>query len=309
MYPSPGQGGVRLVPNGISDVDLVADTDEAQITIGAQQRRLLDNLAEIDRRALWKNSGARDMAGWVSARYGVSPYRAKRMVNAGYALESLPRTAKALETGRLNLDRVVELVRLATPESEDDLVKWARRVTPQWIAQKADGAERQRTRENRTKDGARYFDWWWGPDATLRFEGLLPNDAGMKFARAIECLAEEMPISPDPKDETTLSQRHADALVAMATDSTGSGDRGRGHGGGVRPHRCAPRKEPRRRARGWVDHPCRRGAASSVRREDRTCVPRLRRQGVSHRRRDVQGATAHPTSGDAARRATLYVFR
>jgi 5-methylcytosine-specific restriction endonuclease McrA len=214
-----------LVPNGISDVDLIASTDEAQITIGAEQRRLLDNLAEIDRRALWKNSGARDMAGWVSARYGVSPYRAKRMVKAGYALESLPRTAKALETGRLNLDRVVELVRLATPETEADLVNWARRVTPQWIGHKADLKERQRTRENRTKDGARYLDWWWGPDATLRIEGLLPNDAGLKFVRSIEHLAEEMPISPDPKDETTLSQRRADALVAMATDSTGSGDR------------------------------------------------------------------------------------
>jgi 5-methylcytosine-specific restriction endonuclease McrA len=214
-----------LVPNGISDVELVATLDDDQIAIGARQRRQLAYLAECDRRAVWKSSGAKDMAGWVSARYGVSPYRSRRMVNAGYALESLPLTAEALETGRLNLDRVVELVRLATRETESDLVEWARRVTPQWIGHKADLNERQRTRENRTKDGARYLDWWWGPDATLRFEGLLPNDAGMKFVRSLEHLADQMPISPDPKDETTLSQRRADALLAMATDSTASGER------------------------------------------------------------------------------------
>jgi hypothetical protein len=207
----------RTVPNGISDVDLVATMDEDQIAIGARRRRQLAFLAEYDRRAAWKSSGAKDMAGWVSARYGVSPYRAKRMVAAGYALESLPHTARALESGRLNLDRVVEVVRLATPETEADLVKWARRVTPHWISHKADLAERQRTNETRKTDKERFLEWsWYGP--TLVIQGQLPNEAGRRFVAAIDAVADKVPCSPEPRDDSTLPARRADALVAMATD-------------------------------------------------------------------------------------------
>ena len=210
--------------NGMSNEDLVACLDEDQIEIGRRQRRQLAFLAEVDKRGIWERSGARDMAGWVSARYGVSPYRARKMVAAGHALGSLPLTAKALEAGRLNLDRVVELVRLATPETEADLVKWARRVTPQWIAHKADLKERQRTRENRKAEDGRFLQWAWnGP--CLEIQGLLPNDAGKRFIAEIDALADDVPCSPDPRDYTTLPARRADALNAMATGSTASGDR------------------------------------------------------------------------------------
>jgi hypothetical protein len=194
--------------------------DEDQIAIGARQRRQLACLAEYDRRAAWKRSGAKDMAGWASARYGVSPYRAKRMVRAGYALESLPVTAAALESGHLNLDRVVELVRVATPETEADLVGWARRVTPQWIAHKADLAERQRTVANRKAENGRFLEWWWY-DSGVEIRGFLPNDAGRRFVAAIDELAARVPCSPDPRDDSTLSARRADALVALATDRLG----------------------------------------------------------------------------------------
>jgi len=214
------------VPNGISNVDLVATMDEDQIAIGALQRRQLAHLAEFDRRAAWKNSGAKDMAGWVSARYGVSPYRAARMVAAGYALESLPVTAAALESGRLNLDRVVEVVRLATPETEADLVKWARRVTPQWICHKADLGERQRTVANKKAESSRSLQWWWS-GSTLWVNASLPSDAGRRFIAAIDDLADKVPCSPDPRDHTTVHSRRADALVALATDhlaGDGKGD-------------------------------------------------------------------------------------
>ena len=58
------------------------------------------------------------MAQWLSGRLGISNWAARRWVTAAHALEHLPRLSYALERGALCLDKVVELARFATPETE-----------------------------------------------------------------------------------------------------------------------------------------------------------------------------------------------
>ena len=105
--------------------DPVARADALHVAVGHVQRELLSVLAEIDHAGAWEGDGARDMPHWVSMRYGVSAWKATRWIAAAHALAVLPLTAAALVTGRLPLDKVVELTRFATAETEASLIRWA----------------------------------------------------------------------------------------------------------------------------------------------------------------------------------------
>jgi hypothetical protein len=101
---------------------LVEALDASHRALGRIQRELLALVDEVDRAEGWRDTGARDMAHWVSMRYDVSHWKACRWIAAARALEDLPRLSEALETGRLGLDKVVELARFGTPEDEARLV-------------------------------------------------------------------------------------------------------------------------------------------------------------------------------------------
>ena len=51
-----------------NDHDLVASMDASHGRICAEQRTLFSIIAEADRRALWQEVGARDMAHWLWMR-------------------------------------------------------------------------------------------------------------------------------------------------------------------------------------------------------------------------------------------------
>src|SRR5438445_7251053 len=102
------------------------------------QRRLLSSIAEADRRELWRNDGAHDMAHWLWMRYGISDWKARRWIAAAHALDSLPRIAEAFASGELGIDRVVELTRFATPRTEASLLRWAQGVSCGAIRHKGD---------------------------------------------------------------------------------------------------------------------------------------------------------------------------
>ena len=68
----------------------IASADAANARVGSAQRELLAAIAEIDRTSAWEDQGARDLAHWVSIRYGISHWKACRWVHAAQGLETLP---------------------------------------------------------------------------------------------------------------------------------------------------------------------------------------------------------------------------
>ena len=97
---------------------LTTALDTANAAVGRAQRHMLHLIADADRCDICRGSGARDTAHWLSMRYGVSEWKARRWVAGAKALENLPRIAEALEAGQLGIDKVVELGRFAKPEDE-----------------------------------------------------------------------------------------------------------------------------------------------------------------------------------------------
>ena len=124
---------------------------------------MFEAIATADRLELWRDWGARNMAHWPM-RYGISHRKARRWTAAAYALEDLPRISEAFARGEVSVDKVVELCRLATPETEGRLLAWAGRVSCVAIRPKGDLAAAGSIEEAADAERARFVSWWWSDD-------------------------------------------------------------------------------------------------------------------------------------------------
>jgi Domain of unknown function (DUF222)/HNH endonuclease len=198
--------------------DPVARADALHATAGRAHRRFLAALAEIDLRGTWEGDGARDAVHWVSMRYGISAWKAARWVAAGHALVLLPRISEALATGQLCLDKVVELTRFATPESESALILWAARVSSGGIRRKADLERKRERSETVDAERTRSVRWWYEEEGTrFGLEAELPADQGALVAKALSRLADSVRPVPGEEGSEGVDARRADALVTLCS--------------------------------------------------------------------------------------------
>ncbi len=205
-----------------SDEELFRGMDDAHVRVCAAQLDLLRFIAEADVREAWGDYGARDMAHCLGIRYGISEWKARRWIAAAHALGSLPHVAEALGSGELRIDKVVELTRYATSETEEGLVEWARDVPAVRIRQEADRAVRRERGDAERVEAERRL-WWWHTDEgrMLDVAAHLPVADGMVFVEAIDRVVQGLP-SPGPDEAMDpVEARRADALVALASARLG----------------------------------------------------------------------------------------
>ena len=186
---------------------------------GAIDLQKLEYIAAIDERNAWRADGARDLVAWVSAHFQESHWTARRWIAAARALPALPLTQRAMRTGALPLVKVCELVRIATPETEAGLIRWAQGVSASAIRRRAYRETVDPIEEVRDDDSSRYLSWWFEDDRRLQLEGMLPAEQGALVVKALQRLADRLPSDPDSQRASTVDQRRADALVALASQS------------------------------------------------------------------------------------------
>jgi len=207
----------------VSDVELAAGADALWAIVGRAQGALLALFPEIDRREAWRADGAQDLPHWVSMRFGISAWKASRWVAAGDALASLPRVSEALSSGALGLDKVVELTRFATPETESELIPWARERSSGAIRRRADLERRRERHEVVAAERDRFLRWGYSDDGTrFELEAELPADQGAIVAKALTRLSDAMPEHPDGDDPYPAEARRADALSMLCSGAIAS---------------------------------------------------------------------------------------
>ena len=86
---------------------------------------------------------------------------ASRWLNTAQAIEGLPQLASALADGSLSVDKVVELARFATPESERELVAWAADVAFGVVRRRADVEVRRSREDTEDVQRSRALKWWY----------------------------------------------------------------------------------------------------------------------------------------------------
>jgi len=201
---------------------LTERADALHVRVCSAQRELLATIAEIDRSDAWRGDGARDMAHWLWMRYGLSEWKARRWIAAAHALESLPTISSAFESGELGIDKVVELCRFATPETEEGLLPWAHRVAAGAIRRRGDLKARRTLAETALADRSRYLRIFPTDDGRrVGTEGELPAAEGRMVQSTLEHLRRRLPVMPG--EEHDPDARMADALVALCTAHGGAG--------------------------------------------------------------------------------------
>jgi hypothetical protein len=205
--------------DGYSDEELIDAVDGSHRQASRIQRELLGFIAEVDRRDLWRGSGARDMAHWLAMRHGISQWKARRWIAAGHALEHLTDLAHALSSGELGIDKVVELARFATFESEAGLISWARFVSCAAVKRRADLEVRRTIEDVRDAEHARFLNWWNLDDGNrVGLEAELPAAQGAVVVRALQRMSDSIPRMPGEDDPEFAAARRADALVALCSN-------------------------------------------------------------------------------------------
>ncbi len=104
-------------------------------SINAAEGRMMALLADFDRRGGWKDDFG-SCAEWLAWRTGIKIGPARERVRAARALENLPRTSEALRSGHLSYAKVRAITRVATPESEETLLEFARAASAARLEQR-----------------------------------------------------------------------------------------------------------------------------------------------------------------------------
>lgn len=196
---------------------------EAEITelaghLAAGECRWLLFVAEYDRREGWRGWGCRTAAFWLSWKCGLDPRTARQKLRVAHALTSFPRIRDEFAAGRLTYSKVRALTRIATPESEDDLVNIGLSGTAAHIEALARGYRRVERQEIRAEaSSAPATD-----PATWRGVQFVDDDGStVMIARLTE---EETELVRRALDSAGDDVSKADAMVMMAESYLANGD-------------------------------------------------------------------------------------
>lgn len=82
-------------------------------------------VGELDRRETWRSWGCRGMAHWLSWRCGVAGITARHQLQVARKLPGLPAITAEFARGALSYSKVRALARIATPQTEAELITLA----------------------------------------------------------------------------------------------------------------------------------------------------------------------------------------
>src|SRR5918998_1453647 len=162
---------------GLSNEGLEREIAEFGGHINAATARWLCLVGEYDRREAWAEWGCRSCTHWLSHRCGVSPAAAREQVRVARRVAELPRLRAAFARGELCYSQVRAVTRVATPDTEADLLEIALHATASQLetivrayrsvleVELGDGSEEHRRRFVRCEHDEEDLD----PEAIERF--------------------------------------------------------------------------------------------------------------------------------------------
>lgn len=218
-------------------LDRLADEiAELSAHLDAATARLLELIREFDARGGW-NTGFRSCAAWLSWRVGLDPGAARERVRVARAVGTLPRLAEALARGELSYAKVRALTRVATPETEEQLLAVGRAGTAAHVERIVRGwrrvdraAEAREAERQHARRGLWVFE---DEDGMVVVRGRLAPEVGALLRRALEAGREVLyqrarreapPVGAGPTVEPpTRAQQQADALALVAESALHQG--------------------------------------------------------------------------------------
>src|SRR5438309_5733825 len=193
--PEAQEAEVRLEPAEFRArcAELEARLRQRAGQIAALQARFLADLADYDELRGWAAWGTRSVADWLSNHCGHGSYLAHAELTLAHELEGLPRIRAAMESGARSMDKAKALAPVASEETEEELLGFAREATANQLA-RAMGAARRCLARNEADHlrRSRQLVTYWDDDGALRIRGRLAPEDGAVFRQALEAAREEL---------------------------------------------------------------------------------------------------------------------
>jgi hypothetical protein len=194
--------------------------------IHAATYELLVMLRQFDAGVGW-NNGFLSCAHWLHWRTGIALGAAREKVRVAKALERLPLVSEEMRRGSISYAKVRAITRVATPESERQLLDLAlcgtaaqvERLVRAWrrvdrMAERAETARRHQRRELYT---------WVDDDGMVIIRGRVTPEVGAVVQQALAAACDRLfkdaahtPAPVDVSEEANSAQRRADALGLLA---------------------------------------------------------------------------------------------
>jgi Domain of unknown function (DUF222)/HNH endonuclease len=191
--------------------------------------RWLELVGELDRRGGWAAEGSGSCAAWIAWRCGLTPRAAREHVRVARRLRELPGTRAAFAQGEMSFAKVRALTRVATAESEDELLELARVLTAAQLERTLRAYRRVTTAEAREQLADAYLSAQWNPDGSLELHGRLAPEDGALLLRALEAQRDLVWKGGGGSAEPRQAS-NADALVALADAALAQVGEGRSGG-------------------------------------------------------------------------------
>jgi len=177
-------------------------------------------LIEADHRQQFLADGARDLAQWVSARFGLRHSTAAQLVGVARRLEDLPLLRERFGAGELSLDQVDAISRMATPESEAELIEETLGLSNAALDRAARRAHPLTVEDERNAWEARWLTVQHSLDGSEgRLHARLPGGELHLVESAIRARADRIPANLETGMFDPYPVRLADGLVEVCATS------------------------------------------------------------------------------------------
>ena len=187
---------------------------------------MLTLVADFDRREGWADNFT-SCAEWLAWRTGRTLAAARENVRVAHALADLPLTAEAMKSGQLSYTKVRTMTRVAAPETEATLLKYAHSTSAARLEQLARGWKTLSRDGEITAEEARHrsrtFSVAIDPDGMYVVRGRLEPEVGAMLMRAIEAANDAIYREEDPAERPSNEQRRADAVGVVAERALAAG--------------------------------------------------------------------------------------
>ena len=205
-----------------------AEIVELSSQLTAATARLTALIGEFDAAEGWRDWGMRSTAHWLSWQCGIGRRAGREQVRVARALRALPLVAAAFIAGRLSYSKVRAITRLATPETEAELVEIAEHATAAQLEQLL-AAKRRAGRADDVRDRRKseYLNLRVDEDGSLVGSFRISPERGAVLTHALDigsgrvgaCSSEGTEAEgteAKPADPKVPRRSRIDALVGMA---------------------------------------------------------------------------------------------
>ena len=174
-------------------------------------------VAEFDCREGWASWGVASCADWLAWKCAISPATAREHVRVARALTGLPLLRAAFARGELSYSKARALTRVATADSEGELVEFAALATAAQLERVVRAYKRvKRLEDAQGSHRARFVSHHWDEDGSLVISGRLPAEQGALVLTALKAAKDAL----DAGERAIVSAE----TIAAAQAPTDTGD-------------------------------------------------------------------------------------